>query len=864
MDSTNIYAYIPFFSFLLTLVITTYIQARTRASRLKRAYILFSFGLAMWIFWDLVLWLRIDDSWYVAILKIQSIFWIPIGALFVNFVNAYLDRKSGRLFYPLVVITAVFVIISLSTDWVIAGYRYEYWGILHKAGPLHTFITIFVVSVPTFVGIGFLMRRFFRSDNTLERVQLGLIVFGTLFAAVMSFVTTILMPDILHNYHVIPLHDIGIAVHSTLTSIAVSRYRFMNIEVEDVAEDMFAKMQDGVIILDRRGLMQHANIAAREMLGLDPGELSKYRIVDFFEDYPDAAGFSNYELTPKRNQPGVFYSVSQAVAADKYGEAGKLIILRDISEQKRVEEEIRNMNEQMAISRDQALQANRMKSQFLANMSHELRTPLNAVIGYSEMIEEEAKDSGVTQIASDAEKINRAGRHLLSLINDILDLSKIEAGKMDVYIEEFDINAMLDDVIFTAQPLVEKNNNTLVQDITPKLGNIHSDQMKIRQVLLNLISNAAKFTHDGEIQISCHVENHNKSPNAHITIIDSGIGMTDEQLGRLYDAFTQADSSTTRKYGGTGLGMAISKHYIDILEGRIEVESEYGKGTRFTLVLPLRHSSQQDVVEDNNEEPVEEIAIQNDRRHTDRIRNLRVLVIDDDKETLEMVSRHLSREGLDVIQAANGEQGLKLALEKKPDIITLDVMMPSIDGWTVLNQLKSDERTSGIPVIMLSMLENQNLGYALGACEYLVKPVNRQHLISVVKRVLSGNSDKSILVVDDDQDMLYLMTSLLQEAGFDVLQAENGKQALDALEFNNPSLILLDLLMPEMDGFEFLRRLRSIREFQCTPVVVLSAADLSSETRSQLQQVVAEVISKHTVSPQQLVSDIKSIVRTRA
>jgi len=863
MDSTNFYAYIPFFSFLLTLVVTTYIQARTRSSRLKHAYILFSIGLSMWVFWDFVLWLRIDESWYLAILKIQSIFWIPIGLLFVNFVNAYLDRKPGKLFYPLVAVTVVFVILSVSTDWVITGYRDVYWGILHRAGPLHSPITLFVVSLPMFMGIGYLIARFRQSDNTLERLQLGLIVLGTLSASVISFITTVLLPDILHRHDVLPLHDIGIALHSLLTSIAVARYRFLNIEVADVAEDMFARMQDGVVILDRRELMQHANAAAREMLGLGHGELVREKITSYFDDYPTAPGFSNYELVPRHAQQGTVYSVSQAIAADKYGEAGKLIILRDISDQKRSEEEIRQMNEHLAVTRDQALQANKLKSQFLANMSHELRTPLNAVIGYSEMIEEEAVDSGVSQIASDAEKINRAGRHLLSLINDILDLSKIEAGKMDVFIEGFDINVMIDDVISTAQPLIEKNNNSLVADVVPNLGMMHSDQMKVRQILLNLISNAAKFTCDGKVIIKCSIEARGNEAFVVIGVTDTGIGMTKQQLENLYDAFTQADSSTTRKYGGTGLGMAISKHFIDILNGEIQVESEYGKGTVFTLKLPLKHHTVHNEAVERMEEPAKPASMETRRRLTDRLRTPKVLVVDDDEETRELIARHLTRDGLNVIEAVDGEQGLQMARECHPDIITLDVMMPNVDGWSVLNQLKADEETSDIPVIMLSMLDNHSLGYALGACDYLVKPINHQQLISVVNRLLKEDDKGKVMVVDDDPDMACLLRTLLQESGIEVMVAENGQHALEVMAEHRPSMVLLDLVMPVMDGFEFLRRLRGMTEYQHTPVVVLSAADLSSETRTQLQQVVAEVVSKHTVSPQQLVADIKSIVSAR-
>ena len=857
MESSNLYAYIPFFSFLLTVVVTTYIQARTRASRLKHAYVMFSIALTMWTFWDFVLWLRIDEDWYLYILKAQSVFWIPIGLLFVNFVNAYLGRKPGKLFYPLVAVTVVCIILSISTDWVMSGYRDVFWGILHQAGPLHSPITLFIVSLPMFVGIGYLITRFRVSDSRLEKTQLSFIIIGTLLASVISFITTVLFPDILHRSDVLPLHDIGIALHSVFTSIAVSRYRFLNIEVVDVAEDMFARILDGVVILDRNGMIQHANAAAREMLRLGHGELAQEKIAKYFTSYPDAPGFSNVELLPIAMPTGSVYSVSQAIASDKNGEAGKLIIMRDITEQKRAEAEIRQMNRDLAMARDAALEASKLKSQFLANMSHELRTPLNAVIGYSEMIEEEAQEEGVGQIAADAEKINRAGRHLLSLINDILDLSKIEAGRMDVFVEGFDINTMIDDVISTAQPLIEKNHNTMVAEITPNLGTMHSDQMKVRQVLLNLISNAAKFTNDGTITVTCAFEIRNNRTYVVFEVADSGIGMTKEQLESLYDAFTQADSSTTRKYGGTGLGMAISKHFIDILEGEIDVNSIYGEGTSFTLRLPLMHENRQQAKGEHIPSPVQESVA---RRQTDRVNSVKVLVVDDDAETRELIARHLTREGLFVIEASNGEQGLEMAHEYRPDVITLDVMMPVMDGWGVLSRLKEDRDLASIPVIMLSMVDNQNLGYALGACDYLVKPVIRQQLIEVVNRTLQNARDGTVLVVEDDPDMRVLIQTLLRDAGINVAVAENGKLALEMLPQHHPAMILLDLVMPVMDGFEFLRHLRTMSKYQRTPVVVLTASDLSAETRGQLQGVVADVISKQSVSPQQLVSDIKAMV----
>ncbi|MBD3671771.1 MAG: response regulator [Gammaproteobacteria bacterium] len=858
MDSNNFYAYIPFFSFLLTIVVTTYIQARTRSSRLKHAYVLFSISLTMWIFWDFVLWLRIDEGWYLTILKLQSIFWIPIGVLFLNFVYAYLDRKPDRFFYPVAILSLVLVVISLSSDLVLTGYREVYWGILHQSGILHTPITLFVVSLPMFVGLFLLIKRYRKTSQKLERTQLSFIIFGALSASIISFITTILFPDIMGRTDIFPLHDIGIAIHSIFTSIAVSRYRFLNIEVQDVAEDMFARMQDGVVILDRNGMMQHANASARDMLGLGHGVLVRKEIDGYFEAYPKLTGFSNHELMPKNASEGTYYSVSQAVAEDKAGEAGRLIIIRDITEQKKREKEIEQINQKLASARDDALEASKLKSQFLANMSHELRTPLNAVIGYSEMIEEEANDQGVDQIASDASKINRAGRHLLSLINDILDLSKIEAGRMDVYVERFDINAMLNDVITTATPLVDKNQNQLIADIQPDMGLMQSDQIKVRQILLNLISNAAKFTNEGKITIRANTGSENSRNHVKIEISDTGIGMNEQQLNSLYSAFTQADSSTTRKYGGTGLGMAISKHFIDILKGDIEVESEYGEGTSFRLYLPLEHHQPKPVSEGVLPEAIE----RKERRHTDAQiqEDVNVLVVDDDPATRELIVRHLTQEGLTVAEAENGKEGIRMAHRYHPEVITLDVMMPDMDGWDVLNSLKQDPELCHVPVIMVSMLDNQNLGYALGAAEYIVKPVVRHHLLEVVERSLRKNHDDFVLVVEDDEDMRKLMTTLLHEAGIKTLEAEHGKQALDILNQHNPALILLDLVMPEMDGFEFLKNLRGIGKHKNTPVVVMSAAELNSETHTQLQAAVEYVVSKHTMSPRQMAEDIKSLV----
>lgn len=850
MDSTNIYAYIPFFTFLFTILVTTYIQAKTRNSRLKRAYIYFSLALSFWIFWDLVLWLRIDESWYVYILKIQSVFWLPVGALFLNFISAYLDRKDTRIVRLSLILSMCAILISIFTDYVIDGYRDVYWGVLHKSGPLHAVFTNFIVSLPMFYAL-FLLLKSLADKSRIRDRKISIMLFtGAILASAISYVTTVYFPDVLGRTDILPLHDIGIAIHSLFASIAVTQYRFLHIELADVAEDMFARMHDGVLILDDTGRIQHANLSAREMLNLGLDELPEREISTYFDAYPKSMAFSNYELEVKDENNGNTYSITQAPSVYGKKESSKLVVVRDISEQKKAEQEINIMNRDLAKARDEALEASKLKSQFLANMSHELRTPLNAVIGYSEIIEEEAEELEQVQIASDADKINRAGKHLLLLINDILDLSKIEAGKMDVYIEAFNLNDLLQDVIITSQPMLKKNNNAIEYNFDNSIGLIESDQIKVRQILFNLVSNASKFTKDGSVRLASEVVNKEAKAYLELSISDTGIGMNEEQLAKLYNAFTQADASTTRKYGGTGLGMAITRHFVEILNGNIEVKSEIDVGTEFRVSLPVKYEAYS--YDNVSLKQSNTIKVESDNG------SVTVLVVDDDGPTRELITRYLVAEDINVIAAKNGIEAIDKANEFRPDLITLDVMMPGKDGWAVLNQLKSDANTSEIPVVMMSMVDNQGLGYALGAAEYLVKPVIRKSLVEVVKRTLEQSQNKQIMIIEDDVDMAKLMIALLEDAKYEVWHTSNGQEALQQLAKNRPSMIVLDLIMPGMNGCEFLRILRGKKEFSDIPVIVLSAEELSYEVKQELDAVAAEVISKNVISPMRLVADIKA------
>ena len=574
----------------------------------------------------------------------------------------------------------------------------------------------------------------------------------------------------------------------------------------------------------------------------------------------------------QRRYHDAYYSPLRGDSGDVIG---GLVILRDVTERKEAEETLRRArddldsrirertaqleaaNLELARARDQAESANRTKSQFLANMSHELRTPLNAIIGYAEMLIEDARDEGLP--TDDLERIGRAGKHLLGLINDILDLSKIEAGKMDLYLESFQVQKLLGEIATTIRPLLLEKSNEFELREDSELGVMRTDPVKLRQILFNLLSNACKFTERGTITLRAARSLSAGTDWLVFEVSDTGIGMSQEQGERIFQPFTQADSSVTRKHGGTGLGLTITKRFCEMMGGTIEVESEVGRGTSFTVRLPhmLDDASENSAggelsTTDAGQQPSEPAA--ESARAT-------AVIVDDEPDARALLGRIVTRHGLRVLTAGSGEEGLRLIREVRPDIVLLDVLMPRMDGWSVLTSLKSDPELAEIPVMVVSVTDERDLGYALGAVEYLVKPVSPERLSTLLRRHLPEVNGGHLLVVDDDAAVRERLRRVLEKDGWAVDEAENGWAALDRIGRRTPHLVLLDLMMPEMDGFQLLDELRNRGIDGTFPVVIMTSKDLTEEDWQRLRGGVERVIQKGSGRHDELVLQLHRVLR---
>ncbi|MFN2601909.1 MAG: response regulator [Gemmatimonadaceae bacterium] len=637
--------------------------------------------------------------------------------------------------------------------------------------------------------------------------------------------------------------------------------------IETYAQDIVDTVREPLLILDATLRVQSGNRAFYHTFKVSPEETENRLIYELgngqwdipalrtlLEDIvPKSSVFNDFEL--EHDFPALGRRVMLLNARKlQAGQHGALLVLamEDVTERRRVEEEVAKAKEASEL-------ANRTKSLFLANMSHELRTPLNAIVGYSEMLQEEAVDQHLDSFSADLEKINRSGRQLLALINDILDLSKIEAGKMELYLETFDLNTLIDEVAATIAPMVEKNSNELQIGRAKNLGSMHADQVKVRQALYNLLSNAAKFTHDGSIRLTAQRETMDDAEWIVFCITDTGIGLSPDKIVKLFQDFTQADASTTRKFGGTGLGLALTRRFCQMMDGDVTVNSIPGKGSTFSIKLPaIVRDVKVDVAVEANPTGSPAVVSGLDRS-TDPAPEPHtcVLVIDDDPTQRDLIRRFLSKEGFCVRSADSGEEGLRLAHELLPIAITLDVMMPDMDGWAVLKALQSDSILKNVPVVMITMVDDPARGFTLGAADYVTKPVNRHRLSKILKRYSCSNPPCPVLIVEDDADARASMRTMLELQGCRVTEAENGEVALESMKRERPTLIFLDLMMPVMDGFDFVDTVRQHAAWRSIPIVVVTAADLTNEQRRRLNGCVETILHKEGHAKEDLMRQVR-------
>ncbi len=489
-------------------------------------------------------------------------------------------------------------------------------------------------------------------------------------------------------------------------------------------------------------------------------------------------------------------------------------------------------------------EVDKLKTQFLANMSHELRTPLNSIIGFSRVILK-GIDGPLTELQkTDLTSIHNSGQHLLGLINNILDLSKIEAGKMELNFEDVEIEPIIKGVMSTAIALVKDKPVELKQDVQENLPVIQADPTRLRQIVLNLVSNACKFTDEGYVLLQATTDNKWLT----ISVTDTGIGIPQEDHESIFEEFTQVDASTTRKVGGTGLGLPISRHFVELHQGKIWVESGGGQGSIFKVSIPIN----QDMV-DEIEMPLQQ-ALADLEEH-----NKTIIAIDDDPSVISLYERFLEAQGYELIGISNGENILQQVKDANPAAILLDVLMPDRDGWSVLRELKKDQTTEAIPVIICSMVSDRKRGFSLGATGYLNKPITEDDLLKALEHIHNNDKDQvKVLVIDDQADDILLIRRMLEaQQNYIIHEAQSGQDGLKFVQQDRPDLIILDLSMPEMDGFKVVETLKDKEETRSIPIIIASAKDLTPKESKFLNGQVEALLHKNIFTENELLQDVQ-------
>ena len=514
------------------------------------------------------------------------------------------------------------------------------------------------------------------------------------------------------------------------------------------------------------------------------------------------------------------------------------------------QEELLTSNEELSQANDRVMEADRLKSEFLANMSHELRTPLNSVIALSGILLARMDGDLTEEQEKQVKIIKKSGKNLLELINDILDLSKIESGKMEISLEEFYIEDVVNDDRAMVTPLATEKEINISFIKNEEIPLIRSDRNKIKQILLNLLSNAVKFTPTGG---SITIDATGRDGRVELRVTDTGIGIAKENLDKIFDEFRQVDGSSTREYGGTGLGLAITRRLVKLLGGEIRVESEIGKGSTFTIDIPVTLDG------------IEPLTVAASRIDPGR---KTILAVDDDPSVIYVLKKYLEGEGYQVVPAHNGAEAIRLAREVKPFAITLDIMIPGRDGWEVINELKGDPTTEHIPIVVISILDNKSLGFSLGVTEYLTKPVERNTVLNALGRLMSPrcigmDCTPNVLLVDDDPIHIMAMKAVLADSGYKVTVAPGGKEAIEILKEATPCAIILDIMMPEVDGFMVLEELKKRKETRDIPVIILTAKDITDDDKKRLNGSIQDIIGKGNFAHEEVLRDLKNIMERR-
>lgn len=681
-------------------------------------------------------------------------------------------------------------------------------------------------------------------------------------------------------------------------------------ETRTYLKNVLDNSADIIITTDTEGRIVEFNTGASKILGYKKSEVQGMMVQDLWV-YPEKrpellrkldkeGSLSNHE-TQLRTKDGRVIDISLTLSHIKNGDSrihGTVGISKDITEKKRLEKAIEERNlalqdmneklEQRVRERTRELEnankelerTNKLKSQFIATMSHELRTPLNSILGFSDLLlMGEVMGDPLTEKQKDfVGNIYNSGSHLLQLINNILDIAKIEAGRMELHYDNFSVHAIIKEVESVIRPLSEKRRQTLTLQISEDIPIITADKIKLKQVLYNLLSNAVKFTPDsGSITVSAiqvkQSEAEGQGPESiyyglgtdfvEISVADTGIGIKKDDLERIFSEFEQVESTLSRRYEGTGLGLTLTKRLVELHGGEIKVESEIGKGSKFTIIIPLpRIPSMQKTAQRPARMQETHDIVPTKRKGPAPL----ILIVEDDRPTSEILTLYLTQEGYRVAHAYDGDAAINKARSLMPFAILLDVMLPGKDGWEILQELKSDHELKDIPVIMSSIIDNKELGFALGASDYLVKPIDRSILMDKVREINIPAAKKgrpaNILCIDDQEDVLKLLASIFEPAGYSVMTASSGMEGVSKALQHRPDFIILDLMMPEMDGFDVVQALKANNTTADIPIIILTAKDLTMDDRFRLTGKVENYMQKKQFTKEDFLMSIKDLEAT--